>query len=98
MGGDSPKKDLTSLLELSALGHAAPQDGAPEQDGASALQMAPIEKITEEDFVDLEAMSKSAAVEAVLDPEIPDPLVSGPEGDALPGFSGALAANPEGVN
>jgi hypothetical protein len=62
--GDDQKKDLTSLIELSALEmakHPPPPGGDP------SMTPAPIEKVTAEDFGDLEEMSKQAAKAAAAE-------------------------------
>lgn len=60
MAEETPKKDLTSLIELSALELAKNPQGSEHGDGALAAQE--IEKVTDADFGTLDEMAKAAAL------------------------------------
>lgn len=76
-GGEPPKKDLTSILELSALELANNPTGVNEKGEGGYLQDIPIEKVTEADFGDLESLSQAAASADPV-PETPPPAAADP--------------------
>jgi hypothetical protein len=99
MADEDKKKDLTSLVELSALEMANNPGGHGDGHGGSLVDT-PIEKISEADFGSLEEMSKAAHAadahgpppEAAAPP--PEAAAPPPEAAAPPPAADPAAAAP----